>query len=786
VHRLDKGTSGVLVLARDADAARALGAAFEAGAVAKRYPLLVRGWPADEGQIDHPLARDPERAFDRAGHAGRVDALPLPGPLRVAVPGRHAACGVALPRWSTPGPTPGRRHQIRRHFKHIGHPVVGDSTHGKGAHNRAVAAWLGVSRLWLHAASITLPHPDGQQHLTLDAEPGAEWQVLQARQPTMTLMSSASASTTDPHPSAVDLLRRVRSCFDTATAALARACAVDGRLDAAALDRQQVGSYDLAWVSADLLAAETLLSSLGSGSTGVDRRLALVFAAEAVGACLVRLESLYLDQGLDLAPLQALSVSSAWAQLRRDGSGAQALADAGQAVVDARGEIAAVALSESLALAQASFRRVAAEVVAPAAEAIHRQDLTVPESVLQPLREMGVFGLAIPERFGGIAPDDRDDTLMMVAVTEALSEASLGAAGSLITRPEILSRALLAGGSDAQKRHWLPKIAAGEPLCAIAITEPDHGSDVAGLTFKGTRVPGGWRLDGAKTWCTFAGKAGLLMVVTRTDPDRSLGHRGLSLMLVEKPASEGHAFDHRQPDGGRLQGRSIPTIGYRGMHSFDLSFENFFVPDSHVIGEAARPGARLLPDDDGHGRRAHADRRPFLRCDVGGPARGAGLYRRPARVRRAAAGLPADAGQAGAHGRAPGRMPPADLCGGACAGRRWRPGRSQPGQAAGLPLGRDRHPRSAATARRHGLRRGNPGQPLLRGCTRAVDLRRRRGDIGVEGDCTGPAGGRVGRWGLTGGSTSAWVGQHDRSQAACPLIRRPGPRWPARQPPDCS
>jgi len=400
----------------------------------------------------------------------------------------------------------------------------------------------------------------------------------------------SSVPSTAPHPSAVDLLRRVRSCFVTATAALARACAVDGQLDAARLDQQQVGSYDLAWVSADLLAAETLLASLTPDSTGVDRRLALVFAAEAVGSCLARLESLYLDLGLDLAPLQALSASAAWVQLRRDGSGAQALTDAGRAVVDARGDVAAVVLSESLTLAQASFRRVAAEVVAPAAEAIHRQDLTVPESVLQPLREMGVFGLSVPERFGGIAPDDRDDTLMMVAVTEALSEASLGAAGSLITRPEILSRALLAGGSDAQKRHWLPKIAAGEPLCAIAITEPDHGSDVAGLTFKGTRVPGGWRLDGAKTWCTFAGKAGLLMVVTRTDPDRSLGHRGLSLMLVEKPASEGHAFDHRQPDGGRLQGRSIPTIGYRGMHSFDLSFENFFVPDSHVIGEAAGLG----------------------------------------------------------------------------------------------------------------------------------------------------------------------------------------------------
>ncbi len=98
----------------------------------------------------------------------------------------------------------------------------------------------------------------------------------------------------DPHPSAVDLLRRVRACFVTATAALARVCAVDGKLDAAALDRQQVGSYDLAWVSADLLAAETLLASLTTGSTGVDRRLALVYAAEAVGSCLSRLESLHL------------------------------------------------------------------------------------------------------------------------------------------------------------------------------------------------------------------------------------------------------------------------------------------------------------------------------------------------------------------------------------------------------------------------------------------------------------------------------------------------------------
>ena len=386
------------------------------------------------------------------------------------------------------------------------------------------------------------------------------------------------------------LLTQLRAIFGQVTGALALACSRGDRLDAALLDRHQVDSYELAWASADLLAAETALDALTRTSPEVDRRLALVFAAEAVCATLARLENIALEQGLDLAPLRAISGSAEWVELRLAGSGAHALAQAGQAVVDAGGEFAHIELAESLAMARDSFRRVAAEVVAPQAEAIHRHDLTVPETLLQPLREMGVFGLSIPERYGGIGPDERDDTLMMVVVTEALSEASLGAGGSLITRPEILSRALLTGGTEAQKQHWLPQIATGETLCAIAITEPDYGSDVAALALKGSRVEGGWLLNGAKTWCTFAGKAGLLMVVTRTDPDRSAGHKGLSLLLVEKPSTDAHEFDVQQPGGGRLRGKAIPTIGYRGMHSYDLAFEDFFVPDSHVIGEAAGLG----------------------------------------------------------------------------------------------------------------------------------------------------------------------------------------------------
>ena len=249
-------------------------------------------------------------------------------------------------------------------------------------------------------------------------------------------------------------------------------------------------------------------------------------------------------------------------------------------------QIARISLNEDLTMVQDMFSRFASEAVAPLAEEIHRHDLIVPEAeLLQPLREMGVFGLSIPEQYGGSAPDDRDDNMTMVVVTEALSEASLAAAGSLITRPEILSRALLAGGTEAQKKDWLPRIAQGNPLCGIAITEPDYGSDVASLTMRGTRCEGGWLLNGAKTWCTFAGKAGVMMVVTRTDPDKSKGYKGLSLLLAEKPSFEGHEFDHVQEGGGRIIGRAIPTIGYRGMHSFDVSFENYFVPDANVIGE---------------------------------------------------------------------------------------------------------------------------------------------------------------------------------------------------------
>jgi tRNA pseudouridine65 synthase len=174
LHRLDKATSGVLLFARHAEAAREWGSAFEQGRVAKRYLALVRGWPPEAGEIDHPLARDPERPS-----AGQPRLQAVTRFRRLACfewpfgDGRHASSRYALVEVE---PLTGRRHQIRRHFKHIAHPLVGDTTHGKGAHNRAVAAWLGSARLWLHAHGCELPRPEGP--LRIAAAPGPEWRSL--------------------------------------------------------------------------------------------------------------------------------------------------------------------------------------------------------------------------------------------------------------------------------------------------------------------------------------------------------------------------------------------------------------------------------------------------------------------------------------------------------------------------------------------------------------------------------------------------------------------------------
>jgi len=257
----------------------------------------------------------------------------------------------------------------------------------------------------------------------------------------------------------------------------------------------------------------------------------------------------------------------------------------GETTIAAGGRLA-WPLDETLTEVRANVRAFADREIAPHAERIHHHDELVPERFIDEMAKLGYFGLSIPERYGG----HELGNLAMIMTTEELSRASLAAAGSLITRPEILAKALLAGGTEAQKQLWLPKLAAGEVMAAISVTEPNVGSDVASVACRAERAEGGWTITGAKAWCTFAGRADVIALLARTDPDASKGARGLTLFIVDKPRFPGHDFAATQPGGGTLTGKADRTPGYRGMHSFTLAFDRWHVPDAQVVGGEAGIG----------------------------------------------------------------------------------------------------------------------------------------------------------------------------------------------------
>ncbi len=377
--------------------------------------------------------------------------------------------------------------------------------------------------------------------------------------------------------------------------------------------------YELAFASAQIHAARVLLDYAAkpatAGEAAFKRDLAGLYCAETVANLHNRLRARPSAFGLtaaDFADGGAAFVDASLAPA--------ALARIGTEARHRQGRLPVDHLGDEKALMRETFRRFAEQRVMPVASEIHRGDTMIPDAIIDGLRELGCFGLSVPARYGGLQADDAEDSLGMVVVTEELSRGSLGAAGSLITRPEIMARAVLEGGTEDQKSRWLPAIAAGDPLVAVSVTEPDTGSDVAAVTLRAAPVSRyderGWLLTGAKTWCTFAGRAGAILVLARTDPEAAPPHRGLSLFVVDKPSFTGHAFHHDSPGGGRLTGRAIPTIGYRGMHSFELAFDDYFVPHRALVGE-----------DGGQGRGFYYTMRGFSGGRLQTAARACGLMR---------------------------------------------------------------------------------------------------------------------------------------------------------------
>jgi len=342
-------------------------------------------------------------------------------------------------------------------------------------------------------------------------------------------------------------------------------------------EADQVVAYDLAHMAAGVRAAQ---AALAYGATGTDEaHIACVFVADALADLAARV----------VGREDAFGTSGDWLDGARPFVTTYRDPEYLASLLGVDGDRH---LDADFALVRETFHRFAQEQIRPHAEHIHRANADIPEEIIAGLAEMGALGLSIPEAYGGFATGGASDYMGMVVATEELSWGSLGAGGSLITRPEILSRALVAGGTDEQKQAWLPRLASGEVMNAVAVTEPDFGSDVAAIVTAAARTEGGWLVNGVKTWCTFAARADVLMLLARTDPDRSKAHRGLSLFVVEKPRGDGSGFvfaqdsssDARRDPPGRMEGRPIDTIGYRGMHSYEIAFENWFVPAANLVG----------------------------------------------------------------------------------------------------------------------------------------------------------------------------------------------------------
>jgi len=391
-------------------------------------------------------------------------------------------------------------------------------------------------------------------------------------------------SSTDIRDARVSLLDALEA---TTREAVAKAAALtNGGRD---IDAHQPHAERVAYLATEVEAAKSLaayadgLREEGRADAQIDD-MALVFAGELAARATVQLDAHLDDFGLTAAFLDKTLAAPAVRAAVRTALRDDRITALGRHQLATRG-VNNGHIDEIAGMARDAVRQFAATEVAPIAEKLHRHDDLIPDELIRKMAELGYFGMAVPEEYGGGGMGN----LVMIVTTEELSAASLAGAGSLITRPEILTKALSKGGTAAQKQKWLPPIAAGDIMVGVSVTEPDTGSDVASLACRadagerdGRR---GYLVNGAKAWCTFAGRANVLALLARTDPNPKSGAKGLSLFIAEKDTFPGHAFEMRQPGGGLLTGKADATPGYRGMHSFTLMFDNFFVPAENLIGE---------------------------------------------------------------------------------------------------------------------------------------------------------------------------------------------------------
>ncbi len=241
-------------------------------------------------------------------------------------------------------------------------------------------------------------------------------------------------------------------------------------------------------------------------------------------------------------------------------------------------------LDDELEMIREQFRRYALEKVEPFAHDWHLNDELIPMEIINELAEMGVFGLTIPEEYGGFGLSK----LSMCVVSEELSRGYIGV-GSLGTRSEIAAELILCGGTEEQKQHWLPRIASAETLPTAVFTEPNTGSDLGSLRTRAVKDGDNYRVTGNKTWITHAARTHMMTLLARTDSDTK-DHRGLSMFLAEKTAG---TDDTPFPTEG-MTGGEIEVLGYRGMKEYELAFDGFHVKGDNLLGGEEGKGFKQL------------------------------------------------------------------------------------------------------------------------------------------------------------------------------------------------
>ncbi|MBP6011829.1 MAG: acyl-CoA dehydrogenase family protein [Alphaproteobacteria bacterium] len=243
-----------------------------------------------------------------------------------------------------------------------------------------------------------------------------------------------------------------------------------------------------------------------------------------------------------------------------------------------------VGLDEEMDLVRDQFRKFVVDRVAPHAHQWHLKDELIPLPIVEEMSALGVFGLTIPEEFGG---SGLGKTAMCV-VSEELSRGYIGV-GSLGTRSEIAAELILGGGTAEQKKHWLPKLASGEILPTAVFTEPNTGSDLGSLRTRAVRDGDVWKVTGNKTWITHAARADLMTLLVRTNPNAP-GYKGLSMFLAPKPrGNDGKPFPAKGMTGGEIE-----VLGYRGMKEYEIGFDGFEVPHANLLGGDEGQGFKQL------------------------------------------------------------------------------------------------------------------------------------------------------------------------------------------------